>query len=109
MDLLHISSMDMLQRSREEWVEEALKAKAHSRDSRWTESIDVGNGAFLEKVEDQPQIRAKGRNVLEETGECCQREEQAPCPYNPIFEGENGTLSPQNTALWEIYNESSMR
>ncbi len=108
MDLLHISSMDMLQRSREEWIEEALKAKAHSRDSRWTESIAVGNGTFLEKVKDQLQIRAKGRKVLEEAGECCLREGQAPYPYNHIFQDENGALSPKNTALWEIYDESSM-
>jgi putative transposase len=69
MGLLYLPSVDMLQRSHIEWIDEALRAKGHERDSRWTQSIAVGSRTFVEGVKDQLRIRAKERRVLEEAGE----------------------------------------
>ncbi len=100
MDLLNIPSMEMLQRSHKEWVEESLRVERSTRDGKWSESIAVGNEGFVAMVKKQLGIRAKGRKIAEAVGECQLREAQS--SYSTIFGVQNGLLSSNNLHFWEI-------
>ena len=101
MDLLGVPSMDVLQRSHREWVEEALSNETSARESKWSESIAVGSKGFVARVRNQLGFRAKGRKIIEMPQECQLREIQF--PYSAISGVENGILSSQNQHFWEIY------
>jgi len=65
MDLLNIPSMEMLQRSHKEWVEETLRIGRSTRDGKWSESIAVGSKGLAAMVKKQRGIRAKGWMIAE--------------------------------------------
>jgi putative transposase len=60
MDLLGIASLDLLQRSHRNRVEESLRVERNSRDSKWSESIAVGSKGFVAMVKKQPGQRDGG-------------------------------------------------
>lgn len=49
-----------------DWVEEILKIGSNQRDSKWTESIAVGDKWFVKEIKKQLGIRSKGRKIVEE-------------------------------------------
>jgi putative transposase len=67
MDLLDITSMDILKRSHRGWVEEALGIGRSARDSKWSESIAVGSKGFVAMVKKQLGLSAKGRKIIAES------------------------------------------
>jgi len=101
MDLLNIPSMEMLQRSHKQWVEETLRVGRSARDGKWSKSIAVGSKGFVAMVKKQLGIRAKGRMITEAAGECQLRETQS--PYSTIFGVQNGLLSSNNLHSWKTY------
>jgi putative transposase len=101
MDLLGIPSIDMLQRSHRDWVEESLRAEGSARNGKWSDSIAVGSIGFVAMVKKQLGLRAKGRKITESPEECQLRETQF--PYSAVSGGENGLLSSQNQHFWEVY------
>jgi putative transposase len=101
MDLLGIPSLSMLQESHRTWVEESLRVERSARDSKWSESIAVGDKGFVARVRKQLGMRAKGRKIKESPGECQLRETQY--PYKAVSGGENSPLSSQNLHSWEVY------
>lgn len=50
------------------WIEEALAGEKHQRQSRWTESVAVGDERFVKDVKDGLIGRARGRQVVENEG-----------------------------------------
>ncbi|MBF0235974.1 MAG: hypothetical protein HQK65_23510 [Desulfamplus sp.] len=58
------------------WVEEALAGESHKRQSRWTESVAVGNESFVKDVKDGLTGRVRGRQVAESEGTFELREQQ---------------------------------
>jgi putative transposase len=50
LSLLHLKSIDQLKAAQQKWVTDALKRNDLKRDSKWTESIAVGNEAFIEDI-----------------------------------------------------------
>jgi putative transposase len=100
MDLLGISSIDMLQRAHRGWVEENLRAEGRTRESKWSESIAVGSKGFVASIKKQLGIRAKGQKIMGSAGECQLRETQY--PYSAISVGEKNLLSSENEHFWEI-------
>ena len=101
MELLQISSMDLLQTSHRNWVEESLRVERNSRDSKWTESIAVGSKGFVAMVKKQLGTRAKGRRIAASVDECQVRETQS--PYSTISGAENSLLSSNNLHSWRVY------
>ncbi len=93
--LLQIKNLKELQESLKRWIEEALESKNHNRQSKWTESISVGNKGFVEATKKRLGIRAKGRKVFRNNGAYELREPAA--PYKGVFDPENGLLRLENT------------
>jgi len=77
MDLLGIRDLPTLQRTRRQWVEEALKTDRQQREGRWTESLAVGNRVFVETVKAQLGIAARYRELCEEDETCRLKEPAA--------------------------------
>ncbi len=96
MNMFHFSDMEYMKESHKKWVAEALNHDHLNRQSLWTQSIAVGDKAFLESVKDSLKYQAKGRDVVEaETGHYQLREIQEPYDEHTL----TGTTS-RNTYLW---------
>jgi putative transposase len=63
MALLQIENSADLKEAHREWIEEALKKSKVVRESKWTQSIAVGDKSFLDQIKDRLGIRAKGRKI----------------------------------------------
>ena len=63
MALLQIENYADLKEAHREWIEEALKKSKVVRESKWTQSIAVGDKSFLDQIKDRLGIRAKGRKI----------------------------------------------
>jgi hypothetical protein len=85
------------------WVEESLEKQACERQPRWTESIAVGSEAFVKEIKEKLGIRAPGRKVIGENGNCELREVEV--LYKPNLGLENNGLSFENTYYWDICTE----
>ena len=70
----------------------------HLTHRRWTESLAVGSKEYIEVLQKQLAVRAKGREVSSVEGGCQLRENET--DYRRPFEGEKGGLSPENTFFW---------
>jgi putative transposase len=67
--LLGVESIGQLQSLQSEWVQEALKKDSLRREPKWTESIAVGDEAFIEKIRLQLNIKpSPGRIKQTEDG-----------------------------------------
>jgi putative transposase len=106
MQLLGIGDSDRLGLSHLGWVEEALKIKRKIRESRWSESVAVGDLSFVKNVKIELGARAFGRNIISSQGGHELREHHV--PYNDHFTLENTTLSHENRLLWRVYDEISI-
>jgi hypothetical protein len=83
-----------------DWLEEYLGDGNNTRQEKWTESIAVGGRAFVEKMKELLDIRAKGRDVLEGAGGYQLRNE--PAPYKAFFDAEKGIIDPESTYFWNV-------
>ena len=63
MALLQIENSVDLKEAHREWIEDALEKSKVVRDSKWTQSIAVGDKSFLEQIKERLGIRAKGRMI----------------------------------------------
>ena len=98
MEFCGINNMEQLKEEYRQWVDEALKEEDSRREATGSESIAVGNRAFIEATQTQLElIAAKGR-VEENNGQYILREE--PNPYSAHFDPEKGPLSPKNSYFW---------
>jgi REP element-mobilizing transposase RayT len=77
MALLQIENSADLKEAHREWIEEAIKKSESVRESKWTQSIAVGDKSFLKQIKDSLGFRAKGRKILEAEDEYHLREGQA--------------------------------
>ena len=105
MNLLGIPSMDMLQKSHRDWVEESLRVERSARDSKWSESIAVGSKGFVAMMKKQLGLRAKGRKMAGTADEFQLRETQF--RYSANSGGKNARLSSQNLHSWELFPDKS--
>jgi REP element-mobilizing transposase RayT len=85
------------------WIDEALKANAHQRESRWTESIAVGSRVFIVKLKEELGYRARGRRINESESGSELRERVS--GYKAHFGIENRVLSQNSSYFWRQNNE----
>lgn len=78
MELLQFDSINAMRESRRQWVEENLASGEQVRESRWTESVAVGNKSFVETVKSKLGLKAKGRRVSGAENDFILREPQGP-------------------------------
>ena len=99
--LLQMRDIEELQESCRRRVERHLASNNQARESKWTESIAVGNKTFIEATIRRPGIKAKGRKIV---GSKRSYELREPAiPYGRDFTPENGLLRHQNSYYWNIY------
>ncbi len=79
--ILGLESIDQLQRLQSEWVLEALRKDSLKREPKWTESIAVGDEAFIEKIRLQLNIRPSPGRVTQTTDGFTLAEGDFPYPY----------------------------
>jgi putative transposase len=85
------------------WIDEALRANAHQRESRWTESVAVGSKGFIVNLKEDLGHRARGRRINEsESGS--ELRECVSC-YKANFDIENSVLSQNNSYFWKQSHE----
>ena len=97
-NLLGIEDDEQLFESHRQWVEEILKSGSNKRDAKWTESIAVGDKAFVLDTKAKLGAKAVGRKVEGEKGNYELRESQV--PYSPLFTHEKGAVSSENCYFW---------
>jgi putative transposase len=107
MELVGVGSLSQLQELCQSQVEAELRQRLLMRQSHWTESVAVGGLEYVETIQRQMGIQAKGREVRLIEGGCQLREGEA--TYQSVFEGENGILSDNNRHFWNksIYLSTS--
>ena len=108
--LLGIDGDTKLSRVHLDLVGEALGMRTRARERRWSESVAVGDSAFLEKIKGELGGRALGREIVSSAGSHELREPRVPyqAPYNDHFRLKNTPLSLGNGLIWRIYDENSM-
>ena len=101
MSLLKIKNRDELKRTYKGWVEEIMgKQSSRDRQPRWTESIAVGNEAFVRETKEKLGVRAIGREVIGADGSYELRDPEI--PYKALFAPENDDLREENAFFWEL-------
>ena len=98
MEWLNISSLEVLQNSHRNWVEETLRAGKHGRERKWSESLAVGSQPFAERVKGELGFRSKGRKVVaaEETYHL----REAQISYRHDFGPKSEPLRAKNVRFW---------
>jgi hypothetical protein len=97
MALLQIENFADLKEAHREWLEQALKQSKMVRQSKWTQSIAVGDKSFLDQIKDRLGIRAKGRKIQGSQDEYQLREGQA--DYGGVQD-----LNNENALDWNLAN-----
>ena len=101
MELVGISKGDELSRTYTGMVGEVLSSGESTRESKWTESVAVGNMQFIGKVRGELGIRAAGRDMIK-SGSSYELKEPG-VSYSCDFGVKNGALRPENTYFWDLY------
>jgi putative transposase len=98
MQRLPIESKDELKQAHYKWIEEELKKSQLVRQSKWTQSIAVGEKSFVEQIKKRLGIRSKGRKILEDEGGYQLGDRQT--DY-----GEKGQFNSENSFYWDLDNK----
>jgi len=95
LNLIEIKDYGDLKGLHRKWIDDALKKKELVRESKWTESIAVGDKLFIEIIKKLLGIQAKGR-IIEKTGsEYSLRESQ-------VVNDDSGKSDAENTFYWNF-------
>jgi len=95
MQLLNIQTVAGLRKAHGGWIQEALRKENRVRESKWTQSVAVGNREFVEKVKEKLGFHVKGRSISRKGDNYQLREQQS--AYNAHLTHENVPLSNKNT------------
>jgi putative transposase len=91
--LLPIDTHDELKQLHRKWIEEELKKPQIIRQSKWAQSITVGDNSFVELIKERLGIRAKGRKI------------HATQDDYQLREGQTGDgADSENTFHWDLAN-----
>ncbi len=98
--LLGIKDKENLPEHHRNWVEQVLTNGLNQRDSKWTESIAVGDKDFVMETKAKLGSRAIGRRGKEDDQGYELKEPQS--PYNRVFDPEKCGLRLKNDYLWQV-------
>ena len=62
--LLSMESEDELKEAHRKWIDKELERSQLIRDSKWTQSIAVGDNLFVKQIKNQLGFRSKGRKII---------------------------------------------
>ena len=94
--LLSINSQDELKETHRKWIDKELEKSQLARNSKWTQSIAVGDKSFVDQIKKRLGIRSKGRRIVKDENDYQLRDGQI--GYS------EGT---QNLHYWDLNNKSS--
>ena len=99
--LLGYEGIDDIREAHRVWVEDALKGgKYNVRDYKWTESVAVGSGDFVEKTKEKLGIKIKGRKITENNG-VYELKESNTTAYGNDYSNKIDAIRSENTYFWE--------
>ena len=98
-EFLGLTPTQALKASHKKWVETCLETGDNYRDDKWTQSIAVGNKAFIEKVKSRIGGLAVGRKRIDAGKTYQLREGQI--SYNVHFGGKKSEIGPNNSYVWD--------
>jgi putative transposase len=98
-NLLGFSTYGELREAHRSWVEEAMGSGRGKRESKWSESVAVGNHGFVEGVRAELGVRSKGRKV--ETGVNGFELREPDADYVRHSDPQNEDIGSENACLWE--------
>ena len=99
--LLGMKDDGELSRFHHKWVENVLASGSTCREREWSESIAIGDKAFVQATKSELGGRALGRKISGEHEDYQLRETCE--PYNSIFDAEKSVLRQNNSYVWD-YN-----
>ena len=99
-ELLGIKDRDQLSKYHRNRVEDVLKNGSNQRESKWTESIAVGDKEFIMETKAKLGAETIVRIKFESEEGFELRESQN--PYTPLFTPENSALSLKNDYIWQV-------
>ena len=97
--LLGMEDDGELSRSHHKWVENVLASGSSCREREWSESIAIGDKAFVQATQSELGGRAVGRKIYGEHDDYQLRETCE--PYNSLFEAEKSVLRQNNSYFWD--------
>jgi hypothetical protein len=86
--------------SYKQWIDQSCQDNNIRKESKWSESIAVGDKSFVEKVNDKLGIKVKSRSILEREETYIVRETSA--SYNSDFGIKKQYLRPKNMLFWNL-------
>jgi putative transposase len=92
--LLPIESQNELKQAHRKWIDEELENSQLIRQSKWTQSIAVGDKSFVKKVKERLGFRSKGRKIIKEENDYQLRDGQT--GY-----GNTGHINSENSFYWD--------
>ena len=95
-----IGNQERFRQEHRHWVDTELQADVKKRRSLWSESIAIGSEVFIEKIQQQLGLRAKGRSVVSEAEGLALKEVSV--SYGTLFKGEKSTVRPDNSYFIDI-------
>jgi len=98
-----IQSVEVLQESHRQWINEALGAEMAAREDKWSKSVAVGSDAYVGRVRRELEIQARGRGIGKVDGEFVLREESQ--SYSPCF-GIKKAAPRRKSALYKIESQA---
>ena len=98
--LLGIDNGILLSETICKWVESSLSRGLPRRDSKWSESIAVGDESFVMETKYKMGAKAIGRKAFGKDVEFQLREPLK--PYNSFFKAEKDALRHENSYFWTI-------
>jgi len=100
MALIGVNTPQQLQHHHRQWVNDELAVNTLARDAAWSESLAVGNEAFVNEVQGLLGIKAKSRQATEAEGKFVLRE--TPGRYHASYDNEKASISSENRLRWDV-------
>jgi REP element-mobilizing transposase RayT len=96
-----------LSRSHHKWVENMLAGGSNCREREWSESIAIGDKAFVQATQSELGGRAVGRKIYGEHDDYQLRET---CElYNSLLDAEKRVLKQNNSYVWHYKHVNSIK
>jgi len=97
---LCFTNVASFQRQHREWITQAIEDNTLARETKWSQSIAVGEDAFVQEITKSLYPKAGRREIVEIDGSHIVREPMS--SYKADFIGKIASLSPKNTHYWEL-------
>jgi len=100
MTLCGVDEIAAFQKSHREWTESKINNNELSREAKWSESLAIGDLAYVEGVHEELKLVARGRECVQITDAYQLKERES--AYNTHLPPQKPQLSLENSCYWDI-------